>query len=55
MTRYDKLGGQPGTFVLYQAVGGKQCSPISDGTSFTCSLWFSRPRNLLSSSDRRDL
>ena len=38
MTCYYKLGGQPGAFMLYQAVGGKQCSPVSDGTGFTCTL-----------------
>jgi hypothetical protein len=38
MTCYYKLGGQPGAFMLYQAVGGKQCIPVSDGTGFTCTL-----------------
>jgi len=38
MTCYYKLGGQPGAFMLYQAVGAKQCSPISNGTGFSCSL-----------------
>jgi hypothetical protein len=38
MTCYYKLGGQPGAFMLYQAVGGKQCMPVSDGTGFTCTL-----------------
>jgi len=38
MTCYYKLGGQPGAFMLYQPVGGKQCLPVSDGTGFTCSL-----------------
>jgi hypothetical protein len=38
MTCYYKLGGQPGAFMLYQAVGTKQCSVLSNGTGFTCSL-----------------
>jgi hypothetical protein len=38
MTCYYKLGGQPGAFMLYQAVGAKKCSPVSDGTGFTCEL-----------------
>lgn len=38
MTCYYKLGGQPGAFMLYQPVNGKQCSPISGGTGFTCTL-----------------
>ena len=38
MTCYYKLGGQPGAFMLYQAVGGKQCSVLSNGTGFTCEM-----------------
>ena len=38
MTCYYKLGGQPGAFMLYQPVNGKQCMPVSDGTGFTCTL-----------------
>lgn len=38
MTCYYKLGSQPGAFMLYQAVGGKQCSVLSNGTGFTCML-----------------
>ena len=38
MTCYYKLGGQPGAFMLYQAVGTKKCSVLSNGTGFTCEL-----------------
>jgi hypothetical protein len=36
MTCYYSLGGQPGAFMLFQPVGGKQCSVLSNGTGFTC-------------------
>ena len=38
MTCYYKLGGQPGAFMLYQAVDAKKCSVLSNGTGFTCEL-----------------
>jgi len=38
MTCYYKLGGQPGAFLLYQPIAGKQCSILSNGTGFTCML-----------------
>lgn len=38
MLCYYKLGSQPGAFDIYQPVGTKKCSVLSNGTGFTCSL-----------------
>jgi hypothetical protein len=38
MVCYYRLGGQPAAFMIYQTIGNRQCSVLSNGTGFTCTM-----------------